>query len=317
MATKKSAVPARIQPQLVALVTRPPAGDWAYEIKFDGYRMFARIDAGVALFTKNGYDWTKRMPRLAQDLQSLPIRGAWLDGEVVVQDDDDRPAFQSLQEAFAIGDTDRLIYFAFDLLFIDGVDLRPRPVEQRRNLLRVLLEQVDLDQVRFSETLEADPAHLLASACALGIEGIVGKRLGSTYAGERDGSWIKLKCVQRQEFVILGYTRSSAGIGSLLIGLHDDAGQLQYAGRVRSGFTGRELDRLKNRLGPLVRRTSALRTPPKLQGGVVVWVEPQLVCEVKFAELTPAGKVRHAVYIALRDDKPASAISLESDTDPV
>lgn len=127
--------PHRIQPQLVSLLTRPPRGDWAYEIKFDGYRMFARIDSGVGLFTKNGYDWTKRMPRLAQDLQSLPVRGAWLDGEVVVQDDDDRPAFQALQEAFASGKTDRLIYYVFDLLFIDGVDLRPRPVEQRRDLL--------------------------------------------------------------------------------------------------------------------------------------------------------------------------------------
>ncbi|EKT4473254.1 non-homologous end-joining DNA ligase [Pseudomonas putida] len=308
--------PHRIQPQLVSLLTRPPRGDWVYEIKFDGYRMFARIDGGVGLFTKNGYDWTKRMPRLAQDLQSLPVRGTWLDGEVVVQDDDDRPAFQALQEAFASGKTDRLIYYAFDLLFIDGVDLRPRPIEQRRDLLRVLLEQVDLDQVRFSETLDADPAHLLASACAIGIEGIVGKRLGSSYVGERDGSWIKLKCQLRQEFVVLGFTRSSAGIGSLLIGLHDDAGQLQYAGRVRSGFTGRELDRLMDRLRPLIRGTPALQAPPKLSG-TVVWVDPQLVCEVKFAELTPAGKVRHAVYIALREDKPASAISLESDTDPV
>nr|WP_280044019.1 non-homologous end-joining DNA ligase [Pseudomonas sp. Hg5Tf]MDH2562268.1 non-homologous end-joining DNA ligase [Pseudomonas sp. Hg5Tf] len=308
--------PHRIQPQLVSLLTRPPRGDWVYEIKFDGYRMFARIDGGVGLFTKNGYDWTKRMPRLAQDLQSLPVRATWLDGEVVVQDDDDRPAFQALQEAFASGKTDRLIYYVFDLLFIDGVDLRPRPVEQRRDLLRVLLEQVDLDQVRFSETLDADPAHLLASACAIGIEGIVGKRLGSSYVGERDGSWIKLKCQQRQEFVVLGFTRSSAGIGSLLIGLHDDAGQLQYAGRVRSGFTGRELERLMDQLRPLIRGTPALQAPQKLSGAVV-WVDPQLVCEVKFAELTPAGKVRHAVYIALREDKPASAISLESDTDPV
>ena len=315
MATKKGAIPDRIQPQLVALLTRPPAGEWAYEVKFDGYRVLARIDAGVSLFTKNGYDWTKRMPRLAQELKSLPIQGAWLDGEVVVQDDDDRPAFQALQEAFATGKTDHLVYFAFDLLYIDGVDLRPRPVEQRRDLLRVLLEQVDLVRVRFSETLDADPTHLLASACKLGIEGLVGKRLGSAYAGERDGSWIKLKCVQRQEFVIVGFTRSSAGIGSLLVGLHNDAGQLQYAGRVRSGFTGRELDRLMLRLRPLVRTTPALRSPPRIQSSAVVWVNPVLVCEVKFAELTPGGKVRHSVYVALREDKPADGVSLESSTD--
>ncbi|HDS1721827.1 hypothetical protein NPS53_07935 [Pseudomonas putida] len=167
MASKISEFPERIAPQLVSLMTKPPPGEWQYEIKFDGYRMLACIDAGVTLRTKNGHDWTKRMPQLAQELQRLPIRGAWLDGEVVVQDADDRPAFQALQEAFASGNSSKLRYFVFDLLYIDGHDLRSRPVEQRRDLLRVLLESVELDLVRFSETLDADPLSLLSSACQM------------------------------------------------------------------------------------------------------------------------------------------------------
>lgn len=316
MAGKHTVFPDSIAPQLLTSMSRPPAGEWQYEIKLDGYRMLARIDAGVTLLTKNGHDWTKRMPQLARELRKLPIRAAWLDGEVVVQDTDDRPAFQALQEAFATGNTaGRLRYFAFDLLFFDGVDLRSRAVEERRELLRVLLQSVELELVRFSETLEADPVSLLASACQMGLEGIVGKRLGSRYAGERDGSWVKLKCSLRQEFIILGYTRASVGIGSLLIGLHDDDGQLIYAGRVSSGLTSRQMAVVHGRLLHLDRGSPPLRVVPKIKARTV-WVEPVLVCEVKFAELTSKGKVRHAVFIALRDDKPASGISLESGTEP-
>ncbi|MFV7430987.1 non-homologous end-joining DNA ligase [Pseudomonas shirazica] len=309
--------PERITPQLVTLVSRPPAGAWRYEIKYDGYRMLARIDGSVQLFTKNGYDWTDRMPLLAADLARFAVHSAWLDGEVVVQDDDGRPAFQALQSAFATRNTDQLVYVVFDLLYLNGVDLRGEPVEQRRKALADLLDDCSLDRVRLSDTLDADPAQLLANACRLKLEGIVGKRDGSRYSGERDGSWVKLKCGNRQEFIIVGYTRSSAGIGSLLLGLHDDDGRLVYAGRVKSGFSGRALDDLRSRLGPLVQATTVLAHPPKLEKGLtVVWVAPDQVCEVKFSEITPSGKVRHAVFVALRDDKPAAGISLESDMEP-
>lgn len=275
----------------------------------------ARFDSGVALLTKNGHDWTKRMPKLARDLGTMPIQQAWLDGEVVVLGDDGQPAFQPLQHAFSSGKTDELTYYAFDLLFLGGIDLRDRPVEQRRELLRVLLDQCELECVRFSQTLNADPVHLLASAAALKLEGLVGKRAGSVYTGERDGSWIKLKTGNRQEFVVLGYTRAAGGIGSLLIGLHDDAGQLVYAGRVRSGLSNRQLDSLKAKMSPLERTDPPLNAPPPLVGRTVIWVTPDLVVEVKFAEITPKGHVRHAVFLGLREDKPAAGISLESDTD--
>lgn len=318
MASPKVApCPERIQPQLLTMASRPPAGDnWLYEIKFDGYRLMVRIDQGhVTLFTKNGYDWTKRMPLLAKDLLTLPVRSAWLDGEVIVQDEDGRPMFSALQSAFSSGKTDSLCFFAFDLLFENGRDLRPLPIEKRRSRLGKLLNRVELQYVRLSETLEVDPRDLLHNICALEMEGIVCKRAGSPYASERNGSWVKVKCSPRQEFIIVGYTRAAGGIGSLLIGLHDDSGQLVYAGRVRSGFDSRTLKLLRGKLAALEQAESPLQVSPRLSKGLtVVWVAAQLVCEVKYTEITPTGKARHAVFLGMREDKPAAEISLETDS---
>jgi DNA ligase D len=287
--------------------------DWLYEIKFDGYRMLARFEQGVRLFTRNGFDWTQRMPRLVKELATLTVDSAWIDGEVIVQDEEGRPVFQPLQSAFSTRKTDDLIFFAFDLLFENGEDLRELPVEVRRGRLRELVEAAQLDHVRFSETLDVDPRDFLANVCKMGMEGIVGKRAGSPYRSERNGSWIKIKCNQRQEFIIVGYTRAAAGIGSLLLGLHDDVGDLIYAGRVKSGFDSRTLKELRIRLASLERTSTDLKDPPRLAKGLdVIWLEPELVCEVKYAEITPSGKVRHAVFQGMREDKPAADISLES-----
>jgi bifunctional non-homologous end joining protein LigD len=277
--------------------------------------MMARFDQDVRLFTRNGFDWTLRMNRLVKELKTLKVASAWLDGEVIVQDKAGRPVFQPLQSAFSTGKTDDLIFFAFDLLFLNGKDLRDLPVELRREQLRELIEGASLEHVRFSETLEVDPRDFLANVCKMEMEGIVGKRAGSPYASERNGNWIKIKCHHRQEFIIVGYTRAAAGIGSLLIGLHDDAGDLTYAGRVKSGFDSRTLTELRPRLRALERDGTVLKDSPKLTKGLdVVWLEPVLVCEVKYAEITPSGKVRHAVFQGMRDDKPAEGISLESST---
>lgn len=317
MASPKSApCPQRIKPQLLTMASRPPAGDnWLYEIKFDGYRLMARIDQGrVTLFTKNGYDWTDRMSVLAKELLTLPVRSAWVDGEVVAQAEDGRPQFASLQSAFSSGNTSSLCFFAFDLLFVDGRDLRSFPIEKRRSRLKKLLGKVELERVRLSETLEVDPRDLLHNICALEMEGIVGKKSGSPYTSERDGSWVKVKCSPRQEFIIVGFTRAAGGIGSLLIALHNDDGKLVYAGRVRSGFNGRTLKLLQAKLSELELTDSPLPAPPKLsKSQTVVWVEARLVCEVKYAEITPSGKARHAVFLGLREDKAASEINLETD----
>lgn len=315
MPAAKSSCPPMIRPQLVTMVAKPPPGEWLYEIKYDGYRMMARLESGVTLYTKNGYDWTRRMPTLAREFNSISAKSAWIDGEVVVQDAEGRPVFQPLQSAFSSGKTDDLVYFAFDLLFLNGKDLRAVPVQERREKLRLLLECQPLEHILFSQTLDVDPDAFLANACKMGLEGIVGKRSGSPYASERNGDWVKIKCNQRQEFVVIGYTRAAGGIGSLLIGLHDDAGNLTYAGRVKSGFSSRTLTELRAKFSALERPSAVTPDQPELGRGIrPVWLEPVLVCEVKFAEITPKGRVRHAVFMGMREDKPATGISLESST---
>ena len=204
-------MPQSIAPQLATLVDHAPAeaGQWIFESKFDGYRLLARIEDGaVRLFTRNGKDWTTKMPALARAFAALPLQSGWVDGEVLMLDSDSRPDFQALQNAFDGERTDHLVFFAFDLLWQDGQDLRPQPVEQRRQQLQALLHKAPSDRLRFSEAFDAPPADLVAAACQLGLEGVIGKRRGSAYASRRSADWIKLKCGLRQEFVIAGYTLS-------------------------------------------------------------------------------------------------------------
>ncbi|MDC6536584.1 non-homologous end-joining DNA ligase [Pseudomonas syringae] len=306
-------MPEQITPKLVSLASAPPAGEWLYELKFDGYRFTARIRDQVTLFTRNGHDWTKRLRRIAAELSQLELDTAWLDGEVVAQDEDGRPIFHPLQGAFSSGKTDDLVFFVFDLMYHNGRDLRDVPVERRRLLLRQLIGRVPLEHVRFSEAFDVDPRDLLANVCAMSMEGVVGKRVGSAYNPERDGTWIKLKCANRQEFVIVGFTRAAGGIGSLLLALHDENDVLVYAGRVQSGLGSRGLAGLRARLAELRRDTCPLAPVPAIRKGLsVVWLEPRLLCEVKFAEITTTGKVRHAVFLGLRDDKLATGIQRES-----
>lgn len=309
--------PVSIRPQLVSLVSSPPPGDWSYENKHDGYRMLARIDHGsVKLFTRNGHDWSTRMRHLVAELATLGVTTAWLDGEVVIQDEIGRPDFSAIQRAFSTGRTEKLVFFAFDVMHLDGVDLRQEPVEQRRARLRGIIDSNALEHIRFSEAFAADPRDLLASVCAMEMEGIVGKRAGSPYRSKRSGDWIKMKCQNRQEFIIVGFTKASGGIGSLLLGLHDDDGRLLYAGRVQSGFTSASQASLYAQLAELVISDPDSSWPaptlPGLRKGRVYWVDPVLVCEVRFAEITPNGKVRHGVFLGMREDKRAEDISLES-----
>lgn len=307
--------PTRMDPQLVSPATTPPTGDWSWELKLDGFRMLARIDHGtVALFTRNGHDWSTRMPRLVGQLQQLPVETAWLDGEVVIQDEDGRPVFQLVQSAFATGSTDPLVYFAFDLLFVDGEDLRLAAVEHRRDRLHQLVERAALSQLWFSDSFDVEPTALLQNACAMQLEGIVGKRRGSPYTSRRSGDWVKIKCNSSQDFVIVGYTRAAGGIGSLLLGLHDDDGRLLYAGRVQSGFTRLMRQTLYDRLSKLAIPDTQPGLPQIRKGLKAVWVMPKLACEVRLTEITPNGKVRHGVFMRLREDVSADGLSLESST---
>ncbi|MBD8151028.1 DNA ligase D [Pseudomonas fluorescens] len=307
-----AAVPEAFSPQLATLVDRAPEGDWHYEIKFDGYRILARIrDGEVRLFTRNGHDWTDRLPRQAKALQALKLKDSWLDGEVVSLNGDGLPDFQALQNAFDIGRSLDIVYYLFDAPFLDGLDQREEPVEARRAALKSALAGSKSKLLRFSEAFAANHRDIFESACDLALEGVIGKRAGSPYVSSRSADWIKLKCRLRQEFVIVGYTRpqgSRTGFGALLLAVNDDTG-LVYAGRVGTGFDQASLKAIYAKLTALERKDSPLQKPlTSAQARGVHWVEPSLVGEVQFAEWTREGVVRQAAFVGMRTDKPAAQI---------
>ena len=328
-------LPATLKPQLATLVDSvpPDPSEWVFEIKFDGYRMLARIDdKKVQLFTRNGHDWTHKLPHIAAALGKLAIPSGWLDGEIVVAGEDGTPNFQALQNAFDasekagkrvkgkgtsdVSKTSGIVYYLFDAPFLAGRDLRREPLDIRRTLLKQLLERCASEErniLRFSDDFNVQPKDLIASACRMGLEGVIGKRRISPYVMRRADSWIKLKCTQRQEFVICGYTSpkgSRSGFGSLLLGVHGEDGALRYAGNVGTGFDQVTLEDIKNRLDALLTPHRPFTLPTALDR-TAHWVKPTLLAEVSFSEWTSAGSVRHAVFHGLRADKPAKAITRE------
>lgn len=324
-AGKKSALPTGLKPQLATLVeSAPPDADqWIYEIKFDGYRLLARIQEGrIRLFTRNGNDWTSKLAALARRMGSMKLPDGWYDGEIVVLDEAGLPDFQALQGAFDTSRTGKIVYYLFDVPFCDGLDLRQLPLLERRKRLEALLngsgKDSGQDAVRYSASFEENAQDMIASACKMGLEGVIGKRKTSPYVSRRSADWIKLKCGMRQEFVIGGYTDpkgSRSGIGSLLLGVHDADGALLYAGNVGSGFNGKMLDALKEKLEKLHTRKNPFSTAAGIDRNAH-WVRPELVAEVSFGQWTRTGRIRHSVFRGLRSDKPASAIVRETTMPP-
>ena len=315
----KTALPATLSPELATPVDRPPANphEWLFEIKFDGYRMLARIEnKRVQLITRNGNDWTSKLGALHKALLAMTLPDGWYDGEIVVHDEQGRPNFGALQRAFDGVDSAGIVYFLFDAPYLNGDDMRELPLLARRAALQAVLDKKSSDMVRFSDAFSLDPQKLLVAACKLGLEGVIGKRRDSPYVPRRSPDWIKLKCGKRQEFVIGGYTDpqgARTGIGALLLGIHDKDGVLQYAGNVGTGFNDASLRDLKEKLGKC--ETSVSPFPPKaVAGRKHHWVEPSLIAEVRFSDWTAAGVVRHAVFQGLRADKPAAAITREEGT---
>ncbi|WP_110951259.1 DNA ligase D [Pseudomonas bohemica] len=315
-------LPDSIKPELATLVESAPEGDWRYEIKFDGYRVMARVDGGkVQLFTRNGHDWTHKLPRQAEAIAGLGLESAWLDGEMVVANEDGVPDFQSLQNAFESQRSGNIVYYLFDLPFLNGMDLREVPVEQRRAALSKVLERSEDEVLRFSEDFGETPDALLNSACQMKMEGLIGKRVGSAYVSRRSDDWIKLKCKRRQEFVVVGYSDPKGArskFGALLLGLHDaDSGELRYAGKVGTGFNEVTLNTIYDQLLPFEIKKAAVVNPPTgFEAKGVHWLKPELLAEVAFAEITKEGSVRHAVFQGLRTDKPAKSIIEEHPAPP-
>jgi bifunctional non-homologous end joining protein LigD len=315
---RKKLLTAFLEPSLAALAERPPSGPkWVHEIKYDGYRTQARIDGGkVQLLTRKGLDWTKRFQSIATALKALPVGSAWLDGEIVVEDAAGVSSFNTLQADLSAGRQDRLLYYAFDLLYCEGFDLTKATLLDRKSLLQKILGLLPRGApIRYSEHLQEDGPRMLEHTCRLGLEGIVSKRTDLPYREGRGDHWLKSKCMLRQEFVIVGYVPSTAtksAVGSLVLGYYE-RGKLFYAGRVGTGFSAAQARSLRDELEKIVSKKPAFGNalPAGAEKGVR-WLAPRLVCEVEYRGLTEDRLVRQAAFKGLREDKPPEEVVLEA-----
>ena len=312
----KARQPEWIAPQLATLVDRMPTDDnWLHEIKFDGYRLLCRVKGGsVQLFTRNANDWTSKLSAQAEAIARLGLKDAWLDGEAVVLNEQGRSSFQALQNAFDTRFTGTIVYCLFDLMYLDGYDLRSTPLVERKRLLESLLSRSTDARLRYSDHIIGDNQASFEEACRQGLEGLIVKRMDAGYRSGRGRSWLKVKCEQRQEFVIGGYTEpagSRHGFGALLVGVYE-TGKLRYAGKVGTGFTDSLLKQLHRTLVSLERPTPPFVNPPTgYEAKGAHWVTPKLVAEVRFAEWTQEGILRQPSFQGLRTDKSATAIGRE------
>lgn len=298
-------MPARIEPCLALLKPKPPTGpDWLFEVKWDGYRLAVHRDStGVKIFTHGGHDWTHRFPSIAAEAAELDAGSFILDGEAVVLDGAGRADFGLLQQALGGRGgkraAERAMLYAFDLLYLDGLDLRRMTLAERRHMLEDLIDH-ESGFLRLSEEVECDGAEFLASACKFGLEGIIAKRRDAPYRSGRGGDWLKIKCVQSDTFLIIGYEPSSAalgGIGRLLLAGRGNYG-LAYVGSVGTGITNASATALRQQLDRIKAASPPARGVSK-RG--VVWVKPKLAAEIAYSGWTHDDKLRHASFKGLRD----------------
>lgn len=310
--------PPAYRPQLATLVDEAPAGDdYLHELKLDGYRIGCTLQAGkVRLESRNGKDWTDQFPSVAKAAQRLGAKSALLDGEVAVLMPNGITSFQALQNVES--SRGKLVYFVFDLLFLDGEDIAARPLDQRKAQLQTLLESSgQADLLRYTEHFVGDGPRVFTHACKLGCEGIVSKRRSASYKPGRNTAWMKVKCVKRQEFVIGGFTEpegARAGIGALLAGYYEPDGSFAYAGKVGTGkgFTRAFLLQLREQLDQLRQDACAFTVRPKgIKLSATHWVKPSLVAEVQFVEWTSDGHLRHPSLLGFRTDKKPRSVVRE------
>lgn len=309
-------LPSRINVQLATLTNDAPTGDqWIHEIKFDGYRMLCRIDKGHVTFTsRNNQSWTNRLAHLVEAAKTLPVKQAVLDGEVVAEQSSGLTDFQALQNAFRDGNSQNLRFYVFDLLYFDGRDLRKLPLDERKELLAGLFPKSGKrGPLRYSQHVLGNGPEFFKQAAKLGLEGIICKRRDRPYLSGRSYDWLKVKCVQTEEFVIGGYTDPSgarSGFGALLLGYHNGDHQLTYAGKVGTGFSDRTLADLTRRLSSLRQAKSPFDDLRGKSGEArgAHWVKPRLVAQVAFSNWTRDRHLRHPSFQGLREDKPAGEV---------
>jgi len=304
---RKIAMPEFVSPQLATLTDKPPRGDeWLHELKFDGYRLLCHLERGhVRFWTRNENDWTAKFPGLGKAVKALPVKSAILDGEVVALDSSGRASFQKLQQSIKNASSG-LVLNVFDLIYIEGFSLTRTPLRERKRVLEELLAPLgDRGALRYSDHIEGNGEHFFKEACKHGIEGVVSKLADSIYESTRSRTWLKVKCIKRQEFVIAGYTLSEKGIpfSSLILGFYDK-GKLIYAGRAGTGYTNAMRVELKKKLDRMIVDKRPFAEIPKDPGlRRAVWTEPKLVGEVAFTEWTDEGVIRHPSFQGLREDK--------------
>src|SRR5262252_6354891 len=325
----KGAMPANLKPQLATLSDKAPEGEeWLHEIKYDGYRLLARIEHGrVRLITRGGLDWTAKFPGLARFLGELPLASALIDGEIVHLEADGTTSFSGLQDTISRGRTDKLTFFAFDLLYRDGWDLTAVAIEDRKAALADIISPSAQGMLRYSDHQIGRGPEFLRRACGFSLEGIISKRRSDPYRPGRGRSWLKVKCRNREEFVVVGFTDpegSREGFGALLLGYYDPDGKLRYAGRVGTGFNSERLSELRQRFESLARTDPPVALPKGVSRKGVHWIEPRLVGEVEFATWTADAIVRQSSFQGLREDKdpreviydPKSRTAVDPDPSP-
>ena len=306
-------LPAFIPPQLATLASAPPEGsEWLHEIKYDGYRAIGAVGGGRSrLYTRSGQDWTDKFAFIAGPLAELKVGSALLDGEIVALDEDGRSRFQLLQHGLKAGAP--LTYYVFDILELDGRDLRDEPLSRRKAILKKVLAGAP-DAIRYSEDVVGHGEEVFAKACQAGLEGIVSKEADKPYVSRRTLGWLKIKCLGNEEFVIGGYRvsdKKGRSFASLLLGEFED-GKLHYRGRVGTGFDGAALDDLGAQFAKLRRKTSPFVDIPRAIARDAHWVEPKLVAQIAFTERTTDGLLRHPAFLGLRGDKPAKDVQTQT-----
>jgi bifunctional non-homologous end joining protein LigD len=318
---RSAALPRFVKPQLATLVDAVPTGNhWLHEIKYDGYRaLIAANGETVRLYTRNGLDWTDKFGSLVASIAALDLPACLIDGEVVALDSNGNPDFSTLQNALKRGhgeeDADHPLHlFAFDLLSLDGQDLKTLTTIERKERLEALLSDAE-SPIHVSDHVLGAGETLFRSLCDAGQEGIISKRADAPYRSARTRNWVKVKCTRRQEFVIIGWSRSKAKgrpFASLLLAQHEGKA-LVYKGKVGTGFDSATMDDLAKAMAPLATE-EAPTDVPRVEARGAIWIKPKLVAEVAFAEFTGDGRVRHGSFLGLRADKPAKAVKPEKPT---
>jgi bifunctional non-homologous end joining protein LigD len=289
--------PGFVEPTLASSIERAPTGErWIHEVKFDGYRVQLHLaNAAIKLFTRRGHDWTHRFKKIASDAWHIKAGSAIIDGEVIVPDEKTGVSDFSVLQNELRGTSNRLVLYAFDLLYLDGFDLRKAPLHERKALLRSRIAKTD---VLFSDSFETDGPRMLQHACAMGLEGVVSKVRDSRYASGRGNDWVKVTCRQRETLTIAGFALKENRFDGLYVG-RQEGNDLIYAGKVDHGFDRASAMDMQARLKPLIRKTQPYA---KKVTHRAVWVEPVLLAEIEYRAKSAEGKVRHPVFKGVRED---------------